>query len=125
MSETNDTRVTFRGFNGENDNARLTNYLSDLLGETLISFLPTEPYHLDVKIHHDNLHNNHNNQRFECEAVVRIEGEKNPIVVKKSDENFYTAANAVESVMRKVLTRRTRIRDQARRQPVVIPPVSA
>ncbi len=120
MSESNDTTVTFRGVEGES-NAHLSDYLFDLLGTTLDSFLPAEPYHLDLKVNHSNLHNNHNNQRFECEAVVRIEGERSPIVVKKTNENFYSAATACEAVLRKMLTRRTRVRAQARRQPRPMP----
>lgn len=115
MSETNDIRVTFRGFEGEDDHTYLTNYLLDLLGSTLDVFLPAEPYHLDVRVQRGKLHNNQNNRRFECESVLHIEGERNPIVIRKSSENFFTAAQTVESILRETLTRRTRVRDQTRR----------
>ena len=117
MSETNDITVTFRGFEGEQDHARLTDYLIDFLGATVSSFLPAEPYHLDLKVHHERLHNNQKNHRFECEAVVRIEGDRVPIVVRKTDANFYTAAHVCEAAIRKILTQRTRMREKVRRQP--------
>ena len=121
MSDVNDTTVTYRGFDGEPGHEELTSYLDDLLGQTLSHFLPTEPYHLDLKICHENLHNNRNNQLFRCEALVNIEGQRNPIVVTKTDENFYLAAQACESVLRKILTRRTRTRQQARHCLNVLP----
>lgn len=111
-----ETRMTFRGFGGEQEHERLMDYLGETLVETLDSFLPKEGYQLDLKVHHDNLRNNHKNQRFECEAVVRIIGEKNPIVVRKGDENFRKAVHACESTLRKLLTRRTRVRTSQRRQ---------
>jgi len=121
MTQTNDATVTFRGFEGEPTHAHLSDYMLDDLGATLDSFLPTEPYHLDLKLHHTTLHNNRKQQRFECEAIVHIEGERNPLVICKSTESFYSAAQACEAALRRMLMQRSRMREKVRRQPRFAP----
>ena len=116
-------RMTFRGFGGEQDHAHLMDYLRATLGESLDSFLVTEKYHLDLKLHHENLHNNPRNHLFICEAIVRIEGTKKPLVVKKSNANFYKAALACDEALRNMLTKRARMRETSRRHKEI--PISA
>ena len=116
-------RMTFRGFGGEQDHGHLMDYLRGTLGHSLDGFLATERYHLDLKVHHENLHNNPRRHLFVCEAIIRIEGVKKPLVVKKSNANFYKAALACDEALRNILIRRARVRESGRRQKEI--PISA
>lgn len=106
--------ITFRGFDSEQDHSHLMDYLRDTLVATLDAFVPSQRHHLDLKLQHSSPRGNHRNQLFECEAIAWVGGIKNPIVIRRSDRNFYAAVNACNIALRNCLAQKTRARERSR-----------
>lgn len=118
----NETSITFRGFESEQDHAHLMDYLRDQLGSTLDDLVPDQRHHLDLKVHHQKLRGSESNHMFECEAIAWIGGERNPVVVRRTDRNFYKAANLCNQALKKALTHRSRLRMRSQRH--IVPAAS-
>lgn len=107
-------RIQFKDFEGSEATRE---FITQQLSEHLEKFESNKEFYSSVIMSTARSRNNSHKPIFECEIVLHKNGNKSPIIVKKTDLNFHNAIRNAMVAAEKVLRRSAKIRVTRRRHP--------